>query len=51
MLANIKASTLILAGDRDDFIRLDHTIQLFQFIPNSKFCMIPGKTHGKNRKT
>jgi len=45
MLANINAQTLVLVGDRDGFIRLDHTIQLFQSIPNSQLCVIPGATH------
>lgn len=45
MLANINAPTLVLTGDRDGFIRLDHTIQLFQSIPNSQLCLIPGATH------
>ena len=45
MLANINAPTLVLAGDRDGFVRFDHTIQLFQSIPNSQLCLIPGATH------
>jgi len=45
MLADINAPTLVIAGDRDGFIRLDHTIQLFQSIPNSQLCLIPDATH------
>ncbi len=44
MLANIKAATLVVVGDRDA-IRLDHTVELFQSIPNSQLCVIPGTTH------
>ena len=46
MLATIKAPTLILTGDRDGFIRLNHTIELYESIPNSQLCVIPGATHG-----
>lgn len=45
MLANIKTQTLILVGDRDGFVRLNHTIQLFKSIPNSQLCVIPSSTH------
>lgn len=44
-LNKIKAPVLIMSGDRD-FITLEHTIKLFQNIPNSHLCVIPGSTHG-----
>lgn len=44
MLSSIKAPVLIMAGDRD-VIRPEHTLKLFQNIPNSQLCIIPGATH------
>jgi pimeloyl-ACP methyl ester carboxylesterase len=44
-LGQIKAQVLIMAGDRD-VIRPEHTLKLFQHIPNSQMCIIPGSTHG-----
>ncbi len=44
-LNKIKAPVLIMSGDRD-FITLEHTIKMFQNIPNSHLCVIPGSTHG-----
>jgi pimeloyl-ACP methyl ester carboxylesterase len=44
-LSQIKAPILIMAGDRD-VIRPEHTLKLFQNIPNSHLCIIPGSTHG-----
>ena len=44
-LWQIKAPVLIMAGDRD-VIRPEHTLKLFQNIPNSQLCIIPGATHG-----
>lgn len=44
-LSTIKSPILIVAGDRDA-IRPEHTLKLFQHIPNSQLCIIPGTTHG-----
>lgn len=44
-LHKIKAPVLIMSGDRD-FITLEHTVKLFQNIPNSHLCIVPGATHG-----
>ena len=44
-LGKIKAPVLIMAGDRD-MIRPEHTLKLFQNIPNSQMCILPGSTHG-----
>jgi pimeloyl-ACP methyl ester carboxylesterase len=44
-LSGIKAPVLIMAGDRD-VIRPEHSLKLFQSIPNSQLCIIPGATHG-----
>jgi len=44
-LSQIKAPVLVVAGDRD-VIRPEHTLKIFQNIPNSQMCIIPGATHG-----
>lgn len=44
-LSRIKAPVLIMAGDRDA-IRPEHSLRLFQSIPNSHLCILPGTTHG-----
>jgi pimeloyl-ACP methyl ester carboxylesterase len=44
-LKQIRAPFLIMSGDRD-VIRLEHTVKIFQNIPNSNLCILPGSTHG-----
>ena len=44
-LNTIKAPCLIMGGDRD-VIRLEHLVKMFQNIPNSQLCILPGATHG-----
>ncbi len=44
-LSGIKAPVLVVAGDRD-YIRPEHTLKIFQSIPNSQMCILPGATHG-----
>ena len=44
-LSNINIPVLIMAGDRDA-IRPEHTLKLFQSIPKSQLCILPGTTHG-----
>ena len=48
-LSNIKTPVLIMAGDRDT-IRPEHTLKLFQSIPNSQLCIIPGATHSARKE-
>ena len=43
-LSKIKAPVLIMGGDRD-VIRPEHLLKLFQSIPNSQMCIVPGATH------
>ncbi|MEJ7740766.1 MAG: alpha/beta hydrolase [Chitinophagaceae bacterium] len=43
-LSQVKMSVLIMAGDRD-YVRLEHTLKIFQNIPKSQLCIIPGTTH------
>ena len=44
-LHEIKIPVLIMAGDRDA-MRPEHTLKLFQNIPKSQLCILPGTTHG-----
>ena len=44
-LNSIKAPCLIMGGDRD-VIRPEHLLEMFQNIPNSQLCILPGSTHG-----
>lgn len=48
-LSKIKAPVLIMTGDRD-FIRPEHTLKLFQNIPKSQLCILPGSTHGASNE-
>lgn len=43
-LQKIKCPVLIMSGDRD-VIRLEHSIKIFNHIPNSNFFVMPGATH------
>lgn len=43
-LGAITAPTLVLAGDRD-IIRDEHTIAIYQHIPNSQLTIFPNSTH------
>jgi len=43
-LAGIKCPVLIMTGDRDA-VRLEHSIRIFQSIPNSNLFVMPGATH------
>jgi pimeloyl-ACP methyl ester carboxylesterase len=44
-LSKIKAPVLIMSGDRD-VVRLEHILKIFQSIPNSQLCILPGATNG-----
>jgi pimeloyl-ACP methyl ester carboxylesterase len=43
-LGRIGAPTLVLVGD-DDFISLEHTVELYRAIPNSELAVVPGTSH------
>lgn len=44
MLRNVTAPTLIMSGDHD-LIRLDHTIAIYEALPNAELEVFPGSTH------
>ena len=44
MLGKVTAPTLILSGDHD-LVRLDHTIAIYEALPNAELAIFPGSTH------
>lgn len=44
-IARIQAPTLVLVGDRD-WVAMDHTVRMYESIPNSQLAVLPGATHG-----
>lgn len=43
-LASIQAPVLVMAGDRD-IIRDEHTVMMYQTLPNAHLAIFPGQTH------
>lgn len=43
-LASIEAPVLVMAGDRD-IIRDQHTVKMYQTLPNAHLAIFPGETH------
>ena len=43
-LGRIAAPTLVMAAD-DDFLKLEHTAELYRAIPNSELAIVPGTSH------
>jgi len=43
-LSKIKAQVLIIAGD-EDIIRGEHSLEIYENIPNAQLCIMPGETH------
>ncbi len=43
-LETITAPTLVLAGDHD-MIRDEHTVDIYQHLPNGALCIFPGASH------
>lgn len=43
-LQHIEVPVLIMAGD-NDIIREEHTVLMYQNIPNAHLCIFPGETH------
>jgi len=42
---SIQAPTLIMAGDRDQYNRLDHLIDIYRLLPRGQLALIPGCGH------
>lgn len=48
-LAAIQAHVLVVAGDRDA-ITLDHTLEIFESLPQAQCCILPGTGHDTFQK-
>jgi pimeloyl-ACP methyl ester carboxylesterase len=44
LLAKIEQPVLVISGDRDA-ITLEHTLQIYQTLPNAELCVLPGTDH------
>lgn len=44
-LKDIKSQVLILYGDRDEFIPLEHALEIYNLIPGSELCVLPNTNH------
>ena len=44
-IKSIAIPTLIMAGDRDDYTRLDHFIEIYHLLPKGQLAFIPGCGH------
>lgn len=47
-LAKIKAPVLVMVGD-NDIIKNEHAVEIFNHIPKSQLCIMPGRNHGAPR--
>lgn len=45
ILPEIQTDVLVLFGDRDQFIPLDHAFHIYDLIPNSELCILPNTPH------
>jgi len=43
-LSQISTPTLVMAADRD-LMTIEHTVALFQAIPNAQLCIVPAASH------
>lgn len=44
-ISKLKSRTLILMGDRDPYITLEHGLKLYKTIQGSEFCVLPNLGH------
>ncbi|MEO8541662.1 MAG: alpha/beta hydrolase [bacterium] len=45
ILAKVGAPTLVISGDRDGIVPLDHTIDFYNWLPNAELAILPGLDH------
>lgn len=48
-MKSIKAQVLVAVGDRD-FIRLEHSLEMFRLIPNAQLAVLPATDHSITEK-
>ena len=44
--AHVAAPTLVLVGDRDDFVSVEQSVELYRLLPHAELAVIPGADHG-----
>lgn len=44
LLKSVIAPTLVVSGDHD-LVRLDHTIAIYEALPNAQLAVLPNSTH------
>lgn len=44
-MARIVAPTLVLLGDRDDFVSVEEGVKLYRLLPNAEYAVVPGADH------
>lgn len=45
ILPRIKSKVLVLSGDRDQFIPVKHTVDIYSALPDSELCILPNTYH------
>ncbi|MCX2718789.1 alpha/beta fold hydrolase [Lentiprolixibacter aurantiacus] len=45
ILPEIQSKVLVMFGDRDPFIPLEHAIEIYKLLPNSELCVLPDIPH------
>ena len=45
VLAPVTEPTLVVSGDRDELIPLAHTVEIFEWLPDSELAILPGQDH------
>ncbi|HYP40770.1 MAG TPA: alpha/beta hydrolase [Chloroflexia bacterium] len=43
--ARIVAPTLVLLGDRDDFVPVEDAVEMYRLLPNAELAVVPGANH------
>jgi pimeloyl-ACP methyl ester carboxylesterase len=44
--ARVVAPTLVLLGDRDNFIPIEEAVEMYRLLPNAELAILPGIDHG-----
>lgn len=44
-IKTVLAPTLLILGDRDEFISIEENLRMFQLIPNAELAILPNSTH------
>jgi pimeloyl-ACP methyl ester carboxylesterase len=45
ILQKIESKVLVLFGDRDPYIPLNHSIEIYNDLPNGELCILPNTYH------